>query len=65
MSKLGLTTSLCVALTVAIINVSSSRAQISDDVIKIGVMADMNGSLSTAGGRGSLEAARMAAEEFG
>ena len=32
--------------------------------VKIGVMADMNGPLSTASGRGSLEAARMAAEEF-
>ena len=28
-------------------------------------MADMNGPLSTAGGRGSVEAERMAAEEFG
>src|ERR1700722_12700246 len=65
MRKLGLTTSLCVALTFAITNVSSSRAQISNDIIKIGVMADMNGPLSTAGGRGSVEAARMAAEEFG
>ena len=65
MRKLGLTTSLCVALIFAITNVSSSTAQISDDTIKIGVMADMNGPLSTAGGRGSVEAARMAAEEFG
>ena len=65
MRKLGLTTSLCVALTFAIANVSSSGAQISQDIIKIGVMADMNGPLSTAGGRGSVEAARMAAEEFG
>ncbi len=56
---------LCVALAFAIASASSSQAQISDDVIKIGVMADMNGPLSTAGGRGSLEAARMAAEEFG
>ena len=65
MRKLGLTTSMCVALIFAITNVSSSTAQISDDTIKIGVMADMNGPLSTAGGRGSVEAARMAAEEFG
>ena len=65
MRKLGLTTSLCVALIFAITNVSSSTAQISYDTIKIGVMADMNGPLSTAGGRGSVEAARMAAEEFG
>ena len=43
MRKLGLTTSLCVALIFAITNVSSSTAQISDDTIKIGVMADMNG----------------------
>jgi hypothetical protein len=65
MRKPGLTTSLCVALTFAITNVSSSRAQISHDIIKIGVMADMNGPLSSAGGRGSVEAARMAADEFG
>ena len=59
MRKLGLITSLCVALIFAITNVSSSRAQISNDIIKIGVMADMNGPLSTAGGRGSVEVARM------
>jgi hypothetical protein len=32
--------------------------------VKIGVMADMNGPLSTASGRGSVEAARIAAEQF-
>ena len=53
------------ALTFATGLGSSGHAQISDDVVKIGVMADMNGPLSTASGRGSLEAARMAAEEFG
>ncbi|MGZ5874352.1 MAG: ABC transporter substrate-binding protein [Bradyrhizobium sp.] len=36
-----------------------------DGSIKIGVMADMNGPLASASGRGSVEAARMAAEEFG
>ena len=35
------------------------------DAIKIGVMADMNGPLASASGPGSLEAARMAAEDFG
>jgi branched-chain amino acid transport system substrate-binding protein len=63
--KLRLATRFCVALTFATGLASSGKAQISDDVIKIGVMADMNGPLSTASGRGSLEAARMAAEEFG
>jgi branched-chain amino acid transport system substrate-binding protein len=44
---------------------SAIPARSSENSIKIGVMADMNGPLSTASGRGSLEAARMAAEEFG
>jgi branched-chain amino acid transport system substrate-binding protein len=35
------------------------------DAIKIGVMVDMNGPLASASGRGSLEAALMAAEDFG
>jgi branched-chain amino acid transport system substrate-binding protein len=65
MRTFGLITSLCVAFILAITSASSSRAQISNDIVKIGVMADMNGPLSTAGGRGSVEAARMAAEEFG
>ena len=39
------------ALTFATGLASSGKAQISDDVIKIGVMADMNGPLSTASGR--------------
>jgi branched-chain amino acid transport system substrate-binding protein len=33
--------------------------------IKVGVITDMNGPLSSATGRGSVEAARMAAEVFG
>ena len=65
MRTLSVIASLCVALAFAITSASSSRAQISNDIIKIGVMADMNGPLSTAGGRGSVEAARMAAEDFG
>jgi len=42
-----------------------AHAQISDGIIKVGVITDMNGPLSSATGRGSVEAARMAAEEFG
>jgi branched-chain amino acid transport system substrate-binding protein len=37
----------------------------SGDTIKIGVMVDMNGPLASASGGGSVEAARMAAEDFG
>lgn len=35
------------------------------DLIRVGVMADMNGPLASASGPGSFEAARMAAEDFG
>src|SRR5580704_7728047 len=42
-----------------------AHAQISDGSIKIGVITDLNGPLASATGRGSVEAARMAAEEFG
>jgi branched-chain amino acid transport system substrate-binding protein len=65
MRKLRLATRVCVALMLATALASAGKTQISADVVKIGVMADMNGPLSTAGGRGSVEAARMAAEEFG
>src|ERR1700740_2414790 len=41
------------------------RAQTAEGAIKSGVITDMNGPLAGASGRGSLEAARMAADEFG
>ena len=40
-------------------------SQTGDPAIKIGVITDMSGPLSSATGRGSVEAARVAAEEFG
>jgi branched-chain amino acid transport system substrate-binding protein len=40
-------------------------AQISDDVVKIGVLTDMNGPASTPTGQGSVTAAQMAVEDFG
>src|SRR5450755_1826107 len=40
-------------------------SQISEQPIKIGVITDLNGPLASATGHGSVEAARMAAEEFG
>lgn len=44
---------------------SSAYAEIKGDAIRIGVLTDMNGVFATAMGPGSVEAARMAAEEFG
>jgi branched-chain amino acid transport system substrate-binding protein len=43
----------------------AARAQISDDVVKIGVLTDMSGPASTPTGRGSATAAQMAVDDFG
>ena len=42
-----------------------ASAQISDDVIKLGVLNDMSGLYADLGGPGSVVAARMAIEDFG
>jgi len=39
--------------------------KISDDVVKIGVLTDMNGPASTPTGQGSVTAAQMAVDDFG
>jgi branched-chain amino acid transport system substrate-binding protein len=44
---------------------SAASAQISDNVVKIGVLTDMNGPASTPSGQGSVTAAQMAVEDFG
>jgi len=44
---------------------TSAQAQISDDVVKIGVLTDMNGPASTPSGQGSVTAAQMAIDDFG
>jgi len=42
-----------------------AKAQISDDVVKIGVLTDMSGPASTPTGPGSVAAAEMAVADFG
>ncbi|HEX7969030.1 MAG TPA: ABC transporter substrate-binding protein [Stellaceae bacterium] len=42
-----------------------AQAQISDDVVKLGVLNDMSSLYSDATGKGSLVAAQMAVEDFG
>ncbi|CCD91900.1 putative ABC transporter (substrate binding protein) [Bradyrhizobium sp. ORS 375] len=44
---------------------SSAQADIKGQAIRIGVLTDMTGVFATAMGPGSVEAARMAADEFG
>jgi branched-chain amino acid transport system substrate-binding protein len=49
----------------ALLSSSAAFAQVSDDVVKIGVLTDMNGPASTPTGKGSVTAAQMAVDDFG
>jgi branched-chain amino acid transport system substrate-binding protein len=53
------------AFAAAMLAASTASAQISDDVVKIGVLTDMNGPASTPTGQGSVTAAQMAVDDFG
>ena len=44
---------------------AEAKAQVSDGVIRIGVLTDMSGVYGDLSGKGSVEAAKLAAEEFG
>jgi branched-chain amino acid transport system substrate-binding protein len=56
---------LCLIFSIAAFAAGPAHSQTAEGAVKIGVITDMNGPLASATGRGSLEAARMAAEEFG
>lgn len=51
--------------TAALLGASGADAQVSDDVVKIGVLSDMTGPSSTPSGQGSVTAAQMAIDDFG
>jgi branched-chain amino acid transport system substrate-binding protein len=53
------------ALLTAGLAAHAARAQISDDVVRIGVLNDQTGLYADLGGPGSVVSARMAAEDFG
>jgi branched-chain amino acid transport system substrate-binding protein len=59
MHRLGILAALLV------FSVGAARAQVSDDVVKIGVLTDLSGPAATATGPGSVTAAQMAVEDFG
>ena len=42
-----------------------AQAEVSGGVVRLGVLTDETGVLSSASGEGSIEAARMAVEDFG
>src|SRR5436305_7086961 len=52
-------------LAAAMVLASTASAEISGDVVKIGVMNDMSGLYADISGPGSVEAARMAIADFG
>lgn len=52
-------------LAAALLASSTASAQVSDDIVKIGVLTDMNGPASTPTGQGSVTAAQMAVDDFG
>ncbi len=53
------------AAALALAAVATAGAQVSDNVVKVGVLTDMTGAYSDLAGSGSLLAAQMAAEDFG
>jgi branched-chain amino acid transport system substrate-binding protein len=53
------------AAVAATLGCGTAQAQMTDGVIKIGVMNDMSGTYSDLSGQGSVIAARMAVEDFG
>src|SRR5258708_14137678 len=59
------TISVLAAFAAAALPPPSALAQISDDVVKIGVLTDMNRPASTPTGQGSVTAAQMAVDDFG
>ncbi|CAN7521022.1 ABC transporter substrate-binding protein [Acidovorax sp. LjRoot117] len=66
-SKATFTTGLRAGFTATalLLGAAAAQAQISDDVVRIGIMNDMSGPYSGNGGPGSVLAARMAIEDFG
>jgi branched-chain amino acid transport system substrate-binding protein len=53
------------AIAAAFFTIGTANAEISDGKVKIGVLTDLSGPYEQNSGSGSVEAAKMAAEEFG
>jgi len=48
-----------------VFSTGAAHAQVSDEMVKIGVLTDLSGPAATATGPGSVTAAQMAVEDFG
>lgn len=58
-------TSIALGGLLILIGTAAAVAQVSDDVVKVGILTDMTGAYSDLSGAGSIIAAQMAAEDFG
>ena len=65
MKPLPRISSLATAASIALMCATTAQAQVSNDVVRIGIMGDLNGPYAANGGPGSVIAARMAIEDFG
>jgi branched-chain amino acid transport system substrate-binding protein len=54
-----------IVLFTVLLAAKPAGAQISDEIVKIGVLTDLSGPASDATGQGSVTAVQMAAEDFG
>jgi branched-chain amino acid transport system substrate-binding protein len=61
----GIGSSIASAVILSLVAASPLRAEISDGAVTIGVLTDETGVFSALSGEGSIEAARMAVEDFG
>ena len=57
--------SLLMHVLLVALSATGASAQVSDDVVKIGVLTDLSGPAATPTGQGSVTAAQMAVEDFG
>lgn len=55
----------CLMACGLVLSAAAQAQKISDDVVRIGVLSDMSGLYADTAGRGSLESAKMAVEDFG
>src|SRR3954463_14033390 len=64
MKSFGRYLALAVSGAASLASLGAARAEISDNVVRVGVLNDISGIFQDTNGMGSVEAARMAAEDF-
>ncbi|MGA0598413.1 ABC transporter substrate-binding protein [Enterovirga sp. CN4-39] len=65
MKRLSCVVAMLAAASIGAGAANAQTGKVSDDVVRIGVLADMTGIYSDLSGKGAVEAVRMAVEDFG